>query len=119
MENAVVIANNIPPTSAVAYSNPKGASARVIASDEEYLTYEFTGPLGSTSVFVRRYRRHNTIAIARIPLLVGMIGMLPPEAFDALFDVKTVELMLNPDGLIWVDRLGEGMSQVCYTSRGL
>ncbi|MDR0361352.1 MAG: P-type conjugative transfer ATPase TrbB [Planctomycetota bacterium] len=114
MENATLPANpSLPPTAAV-YSNTKGASARVIASDEECLTYEFTGPKGSATVFIRKYRRHNTLAIARIPLLVGMIGMLPPEAFDALFDEKTVELMLNPDGLIWVEKMGEGMSPVCY-----
>ena len=116
MENALVHVPTAPSGSAGAYSNPMGASARVVESDDEWLTYEFTGPRDSKTVFIRKYRRHNTLAIARIPLLVGMIGMLPPLAFDALFDESTVELMLNPDGEIWVDKLGEGMSPVCYMS---
>ncbi len=116
MENALVHVPTASASSGIAYSNLKGASARVVASDEEWLTYEFTGPLGSTTKFIRSYRRLNTLAIARIPLLVGMIGMLPPLAFDALFDESTVELMLNPDGEIWVEKLGEGMSPVCFMS---
>lgn len=116
MENALVHVPAASTGSAGAYSNLKGASARVVAADEEWLTYEFTGPLGSSTKFIRQYRRLNTLAIARIPLLVGMIGMLPPLAFDALFDETTVELMLNPDGEIWVEKLGEGMSPVCFMS---
>ena len=114
MDNAVASINAIQENPPAAYSNLKGASARVVAVDEEWLTYEFTGPKDSTTVFTRKYRRQNTLAIARIPLLVGMVGMLPPLAFDALFDKSTVELMLNPDGLIWVEKLGEGMRDVCY-----
>ncbi len=29
-------------------------------------------------------------------------------AYDALFDPDTIELMLNPDGKIWQERLGLG-----------
>ncbi len=115
MENPLVPVNTDFNGSA-SYSNLKGASARVVDADEDFLTYEFTGPKGSKTVFTRRYRRHNTVAVARIPLLVGMIGMLPPEAFDALVDDCTVELMLNPDGLIWVEKLGKGMSPLCHMS---
>lgn len=32
-----------------------------------------------------------------------------PELLQALNDSKTVELMLNADGKVWVERLGEGM----------
>lgn len=115
MENPLVPVNAVF-NGAASYSNLKGASARVIGADEDYLTYEFTGPKDSKTVLTRKYRRHNTLAIARIPLLVGMIGMLPPKAFDALVDESTVELMLNPDGLIWVEKLGEGMTPLCYMS---
>jgi type IV secretion system protein VirB11 len=116
MENALVHMPTASTGSASAYSNLMGASARVVEADDEWLTYEFTGPRDSKTVFIRKYRRHNTLALARIPLMVGMIGMLPAPAFDALFDESTVELMLNPDGLIWVEKLGERMSPVCYMS---
>ncbi|CQR29548.1 hypothetical protein THICB1_120103 [Thiomonas arsenitoxydans] len=34
-----------------------------------------------------------------------------PEILTPLDDPKVVEIMLNPDGTLWVDRLGEGMRQ--------
>jgi type IV secretion system protein VirB11 len=34
-----------------------------------------------------------------------------PEILTPLDDPKVVEIMLNPDGTLWVDRLGEGMQQ--------
>jgi type IV secretion system protein VirB11 len=34
-----------------------------------------------------------------------------PEILTPLDDPKIVEIMLNPDGTLWVDRLGEGMQQ--------
>ena len=34
-----------------------------------------------------------------------------PEILTPLDDPKVVEIMLNPDGALWVDRLGEGMQQ--------
>lgn len=35
-----------------------------------------------------------------------------PEVMAALNDPRTIEIMLNPDGKLWVERLGEGMQCV-------
>ncbi|MBU0801498.1 MAG: P-type conjugative transfer ATPase TrbB [Alphaproteobacteria bacterium] len=35
-----------------------------------------------------------------------------PEVMAALNDPRTIEIMLNPDGKLWVERLGEGMQHV-------
>lgn len=37
---------------------------------------------------------------------------LGPLIIDALHDPKTVEIMLNADGVLWQERLGEKMSQI-------
>jgi P-type conjugative transfer ATPase TrbB len=38
-----------------------------------------------------------------------LIRELGPTIMDALADPKVIEIMLNPDGVLWVDVLGEGM----------
>ncbi|HTJ27571.1 MAG TPA: P-type conjugative transfer ATPase TrbB [Candidatus Limnocylindria bacterium] len=38
-----------------------------------------------------------------------LVRELGPVIMDALADPKVVEIMLNPDGVLWVDVLGEGM----------
>lgn len=42
-----------------------------------------------------------------------MARRLPPQVFDALADPETIEVMLNPDGRVWCERLGGGMSWLC------
>lgn len=43
-------------------------------------------------------------------LLAMLASALGKASGDLLLDPKVVELMLNPDGKLWVDRLGEGRS---------
>ncbi|MDR1613044.1 MAG: P-type conjugative transfer ATPase TrbB [Planctomycetota bacterium] len=105
--------NSAIPASSIAYSSGRGASARLVGVDEDWFTYEFAGPTSSTNKFIRKYRRRSTLAVAQIPLLVGMVGMLPPEAFDALFDENTVELALNQDGGIFQEKLGDHGREIC------
>jgi type IV secretion system protein VirB11 len=38
-----------------------------------------------------------------------LVRELGPTIMEALADPKVVEIMLNPDGVLWVDVLGEGM----------
>ena len=38
-----------------------------------------------------------------------LVRELGPTIMEALADPKVVEIMLNPDGILWVDVLGEGM----------
>ncbi len=37
---------------------------------------------------------------------------LGPELIAALHDPRTVEIMLNADGRLWQERLGEGMRSI-------
>ena len=37
---------------------------------------------------------------------------LGPQIMAALADDQVVEVMLNPDGLLWLERLGQGMEQI-------
>jgi type IV secretion system protein VirB11 len=46
--------------------------------------------------------------------LVGLQRDLGPEIMRELADPKVIEVMLNPDGQVWRDRLGEGMSKIGY-----
>lgn len=116
MTNALSVIDAAYPPHPMIAGGSCGASARVAGTDMEWLTYEFTGPRGSSSVVTRKYRKHNTVAIAKIPLITGMLGMLPPPAFDALFDDDTVELMLNPDGEMWQETHSLGMQPLCCMS---
>ncbi|MCD5327921.1 P-type conjugative transfer ATPase TrbB [Chromobacterium piscinae] len=36
-----------------------------------------------------------------------------PDIMEAMLDPKVVEVMLNDDSIVWVDRLGEGMAPLC------
>src|ERR1700733_10031941 len=40
---------------------------------------------------------------------------LGPEIGDALADPKVLEVMVNPDGRIWIDKLGTGMEATEHT----
>ncbi len=40
---------------------------------------------------------------------------LGPAIADALSDPKVIEVMVNPDGTLWLDRLGEGIASTAMT----
>jgi type IV secretion system protein TrbB len=46
--------------------------------------------------------------------LEGLRRDLGPEIMRELADPTVIEVMLNPDGKVWRDRLGEGMSEIGY-----
>ena len=46
--------------------------------------------------------------------LEGLKRDLGPEVMRELADPKVIEVMLNPDGRVWRDRLGEGMSDIGF-----
>ncbi len=45
-------------------------------------------------------------------LIAAMRRQLGPVACDRLDDPEVIEVMLNPDGSVWEDRLGKGMAQI-------
>ena len=91
----------------------KFGNGRIVAENADTFTVEFKGPLGSRNVFRKVFNRTSTIAAGETDKLIGIAHRLPPPAFDALFEESTIELMLNPDGIIWQEKLGEGMVEVC------
>ena len=38
------------------------------------------------------------------------------EIRDAMDDSQVIEIMLNPDGKVWIDKIGSGMEFICYMS---
>ena len=74
---------------------------------------EITGREGSKTVFRKRIAFLEDITDAETQKLLGIARHLPAVAFDALFDPATIELMLNPDGKVWQEKLGERMTHIC------
>lgn len=74
---------------------------------------EIKGREGSKTIFKKRISFLEDITDAEIQKLLGIAKRLPAIAFDALFDPQTIELMLNPDGKVWQERLGEPMVRIC------
>ena len=81
------------------------------APDEAFI--EIKGREGSKTIFRKRIAFLEDITDAEIQKLLGIAQRLPAVAFDALFDPGTIELMLNPDGKIWHEKLGEKMVHIC------
>ncbi len=76
--------------------------------------HRFYGRDGATRVFEKEFTGLDDVTQAQIDKLDGIAKRLPAVAYDALFDPDTIELMLNPDGKIWQERLGLGMRHICY-----
>ena len=38
------------------------------------------------------------------------------EIRNAMDDPSVIEIMLNPDGKVWIDKIGSGMEFLCYMS---
>ncbi len=51
-------------------------------------------------------------------LLAALEHNLGPVLMGALRDPEVVEIMLNPDGRIWIERLGQDMEQVSAMEPG-
>jgi|GEM_PF-160354 len=74
---------------------------------------EIKGREGSKTIFRKRIAFLEDITDAEIQKLLGIAQRLPAIAFDALFDQQTIELVLNPDGRIFHEKLGEKMVHIC------
>ena len=74
---------------------------------------EIRGREGSKTTYRKRVNSLEDVTDAEFQKLVGIARRLPAVAFDALFDPLTIEIMLNPDGEMWQEKLGSGMTQIC------
>jgi type IV secretion system protein VirB11 len=75
---------------------------------------EIKGREGSKTIHRKRIGSHEDVTDAEIQKLLDIAQRLPAVAFDALFDPLTIELMLNPDGKMWQEKLGGGMTHICF-----
>ncbi len=80
-------------------------------SDEPFI--EIKGREGSKTIYRKRINCLEDVTDAEIQKLLGIAQRLPAVAFDALFDPLTIEVMLNPDGKIWQEKLGGSMTHIC------
>ena len=78
-----------------------------------YPFIEIKGREGSKTIYRKKITGLDNVTDAEIHKLLGIAKRLPAVAFDALFDPQTIELMLNPDGKIWQEKLGGGMTHIC------
>jgi type IV secretion system protein VirB11 len=74
---------------------------------------EIKGREGSKTIYRKKINSLEDVTDAEIQKLLGIAKRLPAMAFDALFDPLTIELMLNPDGKIWHEKLGCEMEYIC------
>jgi type IV secretion system protein VirB11 len=80
-----------------------------ITHDDSFI--EIKGREGSKTVFKKRIAFLEDVTDAEIQKLRGIAQRLPAIAFDALFDTDTIELMLNPKGEVWQEKLGVPMEK--------
>ncbi len=88
-------------------------SAAESGTTEPHPFIEITGREGSKTVFRKRINSLEDVTDAEVQKLLGIARRLPAVAFDALFDADTIELMLNPDGKMFQEKLGGGMTHIC------
>ena len=74
---------------------------------------EIRGREGSKTVYRKKVNSLEDVTEAELQKIVGIARRLPAAAFDALFDPFTIELMLNPDGRVWQEKLGGDMLHIC------
>ncbi|MDR0363152.1 MAG: P-type conjugative transfer ATPase TrbB [Planctomycetota bacterium] len=99
--------------SSISASSAHNAASGASLSREGERYIEIRGREGSTAIYRKRVNSLEDIAEAELQKIVGIARRLPAAAFDALFDPLTVELMLNPDGRIWQEKLGGDMRHIC------
>lgn len=56
--------------------------------------------------------RDDSVATIRTRASERLMRDMGPELLAALADPRTVEIMLNADGCLWLERLGEGMRRI-------
>ena len=83
----------------------KGADA------ESYI--EIKGRVGSKTIHRKPVNCIEDVTDAEIKKLAGIALRLPAIAFDAFFEPDTTELMLNPDGKVFHEKLGCPMVHIC------
>jgi type IV secretion system protein VirB11 len=94
-------------------SMPDSAVSGASLSSAGETFIEIKGREGSTAVYRKKVNSPGDVADAEIQKIIGIARRLPAVAFDALLDPDTVELMLNPDGDVYVEKLGQDMYKIC------
>ncbi len=74
---------------------------------------EIKGREGSTAVYRKKVDSPGDVTDAEVQKIIGIARRLPAAAFDALLDAETIELMLNPDGDVYLEQLGKEMYKIC------
>ncbi len=87
------------------------SGASFAGSGESYI--EIRGREGSKTVYRKKVNNLEDVTEAELQKIVGIARRLPAAAFDALFDPQPIELMLNPDGRVWQEKLGGDMRHIC------
>ena len=94
-------------------SMPDNADSGASLFPEDSLYIEIKGREGTQTVFRKKVNSLEDVTEAELQKIIGIARRLPAAAFDALFDPETIELMLNPDGKIWQEKLGQDMRRLC------
>jgi type IV secretion system protein VirB11 len=74
---------------------------------------EIKGREGSKTIYRKKVNHPDEVTDAEIQKLLGIARRLPAIAFDALCDPDTIELMLNPDGKMFQEKLGCKQVEIC------
>ncbi len=101
--------HSVPRTSSMPESADSGASLQ--SEGEAFI--EIKGREGSKTVYRKRVNSLEDVTEAEIQKIIGIARRLPAAAFDALLDSETIELMLNPSGDIYLEKLGQDMHKIC------
>ncbi len=92
---------------------PESAGSGAYPQSEGEAFIEIKGREGSKTVYRKKVNSLEDVTEAEIQKIIGIARRLPAAAFDALLDSETIELMLNPDGDIYLEKLGQGMRKIC------
>ena len=81
--------------------------------EETHHYIEIKGREGSKTIYRKEISDLADVTDAEIQKLLGIAKRLPAIVFDALFDPLTIEIMLNPNGRVYQEKLGEDMKWIC------
>ena len=89
------------------------ADSLALTDTEADAFVEIKGRVGSKTIIRKQLSSIDGFSEATLEKLKGLALRLPAVAFDAFLDGRTIELMLNPDGKVWLERMGEDMVHIC------
>ncbi|MDR1613851.1 MAG: P-type conjugative transfer ATPase TrbB [Planctomycetota bacterium] len=97
----------------IATNDPIQASQPAIPDSTVPNTIAIAGKPGTARALQKPVNGPNVLTDAQLHKLEGLAGRLPVPAFDALVDPEIIEILLNPDGRVWRERLGFRMEHIC------